>query len=236
MPNRRAFLGSLIAIGATPLLAQPRFRDNPFTLGVASGYPRPEGMVLWTRLIGDLGPAPIPVRWEIADDEAMRTIVASRAEQSRNHHARRYGAANFAVSVARQREIHIMDEEAAWESGGGEFRCEPRGVLRGDFQDRVQCGVGHIVRGLEPIIDRGGEVLGKRDRGQAVEGAFPCAGDCAARDDEAERGVEADVDAADDGVDVQVGRQEVADRDVDRVARRAVDDPSRAAEMIFSIL
>ena len=92
------------------------------------------------------------------------------------------------------------------------------------------------MRGLEPIIDRGGEVLRKRDRGQAVERAFPRTGDCAARDDEAERGVEADVDAADDGVDVQVGRQQVADRDVDRIARRAVDDPGRAAEMILPVL
>ncbi len=82
MPNRRAFLGSLFAIGATSLLAQPRFRDNPFTLGVASGYPHPDGMVLWTRLMGDLGPASIPVRWEIADDEAMRTIVASGSAEA----------------------------------------------------------------------------------------------------------------------------------------------------------
>jgi len=34
-------------------------------------------MVLWTRLCGRLGPAAIPVRWEIAADEAMRSIVAS---------------------------------------------------------------------------------------------------------------------------------------------------------------
>ena len=32
-------------------------------LGVASGYPRPDGMVLWTRLLGDFGPVAIPVRW-----------------------------------------------------------------------------------------------------------------------------------------------------------------------------
>jgi alkaline phosphatase D len=37
-------------------------------------------MVLWTRLLGDFGPAEIPVRWEIAADEAMRTVVASGEE------------------------------------------------------------------------------------------------------------------------------------------------------------
>lgn len=77
MPSRRAFLGSLVLLGTAPLLAQPRFRDNPFSLGVASGYPHPGGFVLWTRLAGQLDPAAIPVRWEVATDEAMRTVVAS---------------------------------------------------------------------------------------------------------------------------------------------------------------
>ncbi|MDH3318155.1 MAG: alkaline phosphatase D family protein [Betaproteobacteria bacterium] len=49
----------------------------PFGLGVASGYPHPGGMVLWTRLLGDFGSAAVPVRWEIAADESMRRIVAS---------------------------------------------------------------------------------------------------------------------------------------------------------------
>ncbi|MDX1374368.1 MAG: alkaline phosphatase D family protein [Burkholderiales bacterium] len=51
---------------------------------MASGYPWPRGVVLWTRLItdfeqgdGGLGTAAIPVRWEIAADDAMRRIVAS---------------------------------------------------------------------------------------------------------------------------------------------------------------
>jgi alkaline phosphatase D len=81
MASRRAFLGSLIALGAAPALvpaiAQSRFREYPFALGVASGYPHPEGVVLWTRLTGPLDPVAIPVRWEVAADEAMRRIVAS---------------------------------------------------------------------------------------------------------------------------------------------------------------
>jgi alkaline phosphatase D len=60
-----------------------RFQTDPFTLGVASGYPTPDNVVLWTRL----APSPrepggglaqesvIPVEWEIATDERMRTIV-----------------------------------------------------------------------------------------------------------------------------------------------------------------
>lgn len=34
-------------------------------------------MVLWTRLVGEIDPTPLPVRWEIAADESMRQIVAS---------------------------------------------------------------------------------------------------------------------------------------------------------------
>jgi alkaline phosphatase D len=62
----------------------PRFSAYPFSLGVASGEPSPDGMVIWTRLApeplvpgGGLPPAPIPVRWEIAEDEGMRRIVQS---------------------------------------------------------------------------------------------------------------------------------------------------------------
>ena len=57
----------------------------PFTLGVASGQPSPNGFVLWTRLApvplapdglgGISGPA--SVRWEVAADETMRTVMRS---------------------------------------------------------------------------------------------------------------------------------------------------------------
>jgi alkaline phosphatase D len=80
MMDRRRFLEALAAAAVSPVLpacAQaPRFARDPFALGVASGYPHPGGMVLWTRLVG-ADPASIPVRWEIAADESMRAIVAS---------------------------------------------------------------------------------------------------------------------------------------------------------------
>jgi alkaline phosphatase D len=80
MFDRRDFLRACGALGfavASRLYAQPRFAADPFALGVASGYPHPGGMVLWTRLLGSLDPVALPVRWEIASDEAMRSIVAS---------------------------------------------------------------------------------------------------------------------------------------------------------------
>ncbi|MET0309191.1 MAG: alkaline phosphatase D family protein [Sphingomonas sp.] len=58
--------------------------DYPFTLGVTSGDPASDGMVLWTRLApkpleGDGGmPARrVPVRWEVAADPDFRKRIAS---------------------------------------------------------------------------------------------------------------------------------------------------------------
>jgi alkaline phosphatase D len=59
------------------------FAAYPFTLGVASGSPLPDGIVLWTRLApdpsngGGLPPAGIEVRWEIAMDDEFRHIARS---------------------------------------------------------------------------------------------------------------------------------------------------------------
>ncbi|MFA9218548.1 MAG: alkaline phosphatase [Sphingomonadaceae bacterium] len=54
----------------------------PFTLGVASGAPLPDAVVIWTRILHDaLNAATTPplayaVRWEMAEDEAFRRIIA----------------------------------------------------------------------------------------------------------------------------------------------------------------
>ncbi|GGE29731.1 alkaline phosphatase D [Marinithermofilum abyssi] len=70
--------------GAIPLGtvdAAPQFSDYPFTLGVASGDPHPDGMVLWTRLApkplqgGGMPRRNVTVRWEVAKDEAFSHVV-----------------------------------------------------------------------------------------------------------------------------------------------------------------
>jgi alkaline phosphatase D len=75
MFTRRSFLKTVGALGAAHAL--PAFAANPFSLGVASGYPSPDGVVLWTRLAGTLDPLGVPVRWEIATDEGMKSIISS---------------------------------------------------------------------------------------------------------------------------------------------------------------
>ena len=65
---RRRFLLSLGALAAAPAFPQA----PPFALGVASGYPTPSSVVLWTRLTG----ASSRVEWEVAADESMKKVVS----------------------------------------------------------------------------------------------------------------------------------------------------------------
>src|SRR5580765_4753294 len=63
------------------LLGKPIFDTYPFTLGVASGDPLPDGIVLWTRLApkplegGGMPMFNVEVGWEIARDERFRQVV-----------------------------------------------------------------------------------------------------------------------------------------------------------------
>jgi alkaline phosphatase D len=72
----------LVLLGRTlSAKAQPPFADDPFKLGVASGDPTPEGIVLWTRLApvplegGGLDDEVYGVRYEISTDSDFRRIV-----------------------------------------------------------------------------------------------------------------------------------------------------------------
>ena len=90
--DRRRFLAFTGALAGTALYAQMRgdaararpLPDDPFTLGVASGDPLPDAVVLWTRL----APRPfepwrrdadhaVEVEWQVASDERFRRIVRS---------------------------------------------------------------------------------------------------------------------------------------------------------------
>jgi len=79
-------LAALAALGAGAgrAVAQPRLRGFPFTLGVASGDPAPDGFVIWTRLApeplapdGGMPHVAIAVEWEVAADERFARIAAS---------------------------------------------------------------------------------------------------------------------------------------------------------------
>jgi alkaline phosphatase D len=84
----------------------------PFTLGVASGDPTADGVVLWTRLAPDpLAPdgrggmprRDVEVQWQLADDESFRHVVRT------------------GVAVARQSAAHSVHVELTRLSPGREF-------------------------------------------------------------------------------------------------------------------
>ena len=82
--------GAALAAGVPALLDQrpsaaaPPPRTDPFTLGVASGDPLPDGFVIWTRLapdpLADDGAGGMPSRrqqvgWQVATDERFSDVV-----------------------------------------------------------------------------------------------------------------------------------------------------------------
>ena len=95
--DRRRFLTAMGAVAGLAVAAQVPLAGSasaagrravsggdPFSLGVASGDPRPDGVVLWTRLApdplapggGGMPPVAVPVDWQVATDERMRDVVA----------------------------------------------------------------------------------------------------------------------------------------------------------------
>ena len=101
--SRRDFIGTAVAGGAGALLlprwaaaAQLGGRSGPslipafpFTLGVASGDPTSDSVILWTRLApdplngGGMGAGDEAVDWEVATDEGFADVVASGTDTAR---------------------------------------------------------------------------------------------------------------------------------------------------------
>jgi alkaline phosphatase D len=92
--SRRHLLQLVGASAATLALpqgawSQSRFSSDPFMLGVASGSPTHDSVVLWTRLLqtgflggSTLGALPISVRWEVAHDDQFTRLVQSGQAQA----------------------------------------------------------------------------------------------------------------------------------------------------------
>jgi alkaline phosphatase D len=167
--SRRQMLNIAWKIGAVAALpmttrtawAQPVFRTYPFSLGVASGDPWPDSVVLWTRLApepfdgGGMPMANVEVSWQIATDRTFRTIVKS------------------GTVIARPELGHSVHVEAGGLSAGREywyrFRCggETSQIGRtktapapGTPVDRIRfgvCGCGHYETGYFSAYGRLGD-------------------------------------------------------------------------------
>jgi alkaline phosphatase D len=74
--TRRAFLGTAVGSALYPLLLEAQ-RDAPgvFAHGVASGDPRPDGVVIWTRVTPPEGStSPVRVRWEVTVADSGQAV------------------------------------------------------------------------------------------------------------------------------------------------------------------
>ncbi len=93
LPRRHFLMGSL----ASAALAAPfgivrgapvTFTSDPFTLGIASGCPRADRVILWTRLApqpledGGMPDEAVEVEWQVAEDERLRRIAARGTERA----------------------------------------------------------------------------------------------------------------------------------------------------------
>ena len=111
-----------------------------FTLGVASGDPLPDAVILWTRLVSDplvdgggLPDQPLPVRWEVATTDAFDDIVASgdTVAEPAFGHAVHVDASGLEPASW----YHYRFSVGEWTSPVGRTRTAP---ARGDEVDRLR--------------------------------------------------------------------------------------------------
>ncbi|MFC7017503.1 alkaline phosphatase D family protein [Streptomyces viridiviolaceus] len=127
-----AFTTNVPARGAAAAreLDTARISSDPFTLGVASGDPLPDSVVLWTRLApvpfavdGGLGEQRVSVQWEVALDEYFAVVVQrgtalAHAEYSHSVHVDVKGLTPGTV-------YHYRFRTGSWFSPAGRTRTSP---------------------------------------------------------------------------------------------------------------
>ncbi|MBT2394953.1 alkaline phosphatase [Streptomyces sp. ISL-100] len=127
-----AFATDLPAAGAAsvPELDARKIAENPFTLGVASGDPLPESVLLWTRLAprplepdSGLPEKRVVVTWELARDETFLRIVRSGTATA---HPEFDHAVHVKVAgLAPGRPYYYRFRTGTWDSPVGRTRTAP---------------------------------------------------------------------------------------------------------------
>jgi alkaline phosphatase D len=132
-------LKGAVLIGAAPTLGFTTVRSagalpsDPFTLGVASGDPAPDGAVIWTRLAprplaedgrGGMPDAAVEVEWEVAGDAGFGTVVQrgvtfARPETAHSVHVELTGLRSGA-------EYYYRFRAAGFLSPAGRIRTAPQ--------------------------------------------------------------------------------------------------------------
>ena len=147
---------------AAPSLDPHRITKDPFTLGVASGDPLPDSVVLWTRLAPEpyepdsgMPAARVTVEWEIAHDARFRWRVArGRATAYPEfHHAVHVDVRGLTPG----RDYHYRFRVGRWTSPVGHTRTAPAATATPDalrfgllscqaYHDGYYTALGHLAR------------------------------------------------------------------------------------------
>jgi alkaline phosphatase D len=149
---------AMVALAATrPAFSQrvapmPHFVSDPFPLGVASGDPLPEGVVIWTRLsqdpLGDGGlpAAPLEMGWEVAEDAAFARIAARGTAIARPewNHSVRVEVTGLRPGAA----YHYRFLAGGVASPVGRTRTAPAANARPARMRFVSAGCQHYEQGL----------------------------------------------------------------------------------------
>jgi alkaline phosphatase D len=125
-----------------PAQANPRFPHSPFTLGVASGDPLDDSVVIWTRLAleplvegGGMPQESIRVVWEVSEDERFSKLVARGGVDASPLRAH---AVHVEVDGLRPaRPYWYRFRAGTWESPAGRTRTAPAANAN---VDRVRFG------------------------------------------------------------------------------------------------
>ncbi|MGW0855057.1 alkaline phosphatase D family protein [Streptomyces sp. NPDC002690] len=127
-----AFAVNLPAAGTASAaeLDPRRITENPFTLGVASGDPLPDSLLLWTRLAprpyeadGGLPASRVQVGWELAHDERFRRVV--RRGTATAHPEFAHSVRTEVRGLEPGRTFYYRFRAGGWTSGTGRTRTAP---------------------------------------------------------------------------------------------------------------
>ncbi|CAL9649017.1 alkaline phosphatase D family protein [Streptomyces sp. enrichment culture] len=127
-----AFATGLPARGAfaAPELPAARITRDPFTLGVASGDPLPDSVLLWTRLApapfeadGGLGQQRVEVSWEVALDESFAAVVRQGTALAHPEYA--HSVRVDVQGLAPDSHYHYRFRTGTWISPAGRTRTAP---------------------------------------------------------------------------------------------------------------
>ena len=123
MLSRRQILaasGAMLALGTAGQRVLGKQLDSYFSLGVASGSPREDRVILWTRLApdplngGGMPPEDVTLRVRVAKDEALRNVIIDEPVTAAHEHG--HSVHFSAQGLERGREywyqFHLGDEDS----------------------------------------------------------------------------------------------------------------------------